>query len=261
MSTRRIGTKDYCPLANLKIDFLIMATRALKLVPEPKKRASSPSFLAIKQEVEKSYGPILRPIQASDQRRIPTGPFTLDWCLRGGMPARRLWLSIGHKGCYKTSLTLIMAAAYQRRCSTCLILRELCQCENGPTTSEVVFIDAERALDEDHAIRLGIDPQHFSLFRPPHGEAACEYAEKLSRAPEVGLVIVDSLAALVSESELEAGYMDPVARGLRARLISRMMRALINHIDCPTTPKFGVMLNHILPSQDGKRRNTFLLSS
>ena len=123
-------------------------------------------------------------------------------------------------------------------------------------SSYCVYIDVEHALDEAYLERLQVDPKRFYILRPPHGEAACEYAEKFARADEVGMVVVDSLAALGSSAELEAGYFDSQTRAQRAKLIARLFRALITHFD-GTKPRLGIMLNHLMPNVNG-RPGTYL---
>lgn len=227
--------------------------------------ASSPSFLAIQKEVNDKYGNVLR--QAAGQTevlRLPTGVFNIDWCLRGGLPVNRLTLISGHKSCYKTTLTLKAIKSYQARCNFCFEIKEDCKCSGQLTFGEdddritisnpllVVYIDTEHALDVSHVKHLGVSTENLYIFDPPHGEAACEYAEKFAKVPEVGMVIVDSLAALVPETELEKGYFDKAPQSLRARLISRMYRALITHLSRDGyPPRIAVALNHLLPNRDG----------
>lgn len=121
---------------------------------------------------------------------------------------------------------------------------------SGPLMA--VYIDSEHVLDVERAAKLGVIVENLHIFDPPHGEAACEYAEKFAQLPEVGIIIVDSLAGLVPESELEKGYFDPIAQSLRARLIARMYRAVITHLSKPgLPPRFAVCANHLLPNRSG----------
>mgnify|MGYP001578957020 CR=1 FL=1 len=210
----------------------------------------SPAFIKILAETEEKYGNILRPMQEGNNRRVPIGPFTLDWCLRGGLPTNRLSLICGHKGTYKTTLALKALVGYQARCGDCLEFKDNCQC-SAPAEYLSIFIDMEHALDESHAIRLGVDKSKVYILKPPNGEAACEYAERLSRVPEVGMIIKDSLASLVPEEELKKGYLDKISQSHRARLIARMVRALVIHTDQADHPRFAIMLNHLLPNRYG----------
>jgi len=226
---------------------------------------NSPAFEKIRKEISKNYGDSLRQGGVSDKRRLPTGVFNIDYSIRGGLPINRITILYGHKSCYKTYLALKAIKSYQSRCNFCFEIISQCECggkfEFGDKSNLliisnpmiVVYIDTEHALDEDHAARLGVDMENLQVFDPPYGEAACEYAEKFSQVPEVGLIIVDSLAGLVPEKELESGYFDKVAQSLRARLIARMYRALITHLRRGTgyPPRLAVAINHLLPNRDG----------
>lgn len=227
--------------------------------------AISPAFAKIQKELNDKYGNVLRQAGKSDTRRLPTEVFNIDWCLRGGFPVNRMTLIYGHKSCYKTTLALKAIKSYQSRCNFCFDLVSQCNCggkfEMGDKADPLiisnpmmaVYIDTEHALDEDHAARLGINVDNLQVFDPPHGEAACQYAEKFAQVPEVGLIVVDSLAGLVPEKELEAGYFDKFAQSLRARLIARMYRALITHLRKGSgyPPRVAIALNHLLPNRDG----------
>ena len=115
----------------------------------------------------------------------------------------------------------------------------------------VIYLDAEHALDEEHALRHGInaDPDRFRLLRPPSGEVACEYAESLIMVPEVAIMVIDTLADLVPETEMQKGYFDPFSRNLRARLIARLSRQMTHKVDRPDRPRFLIFVNHLLPNQ------------
>ncbi len=221
------------------------------------KLAHSPEFLHVLADVEKKYGSICRQATGiSDSRRISTGVFQIDRVLGGGLPLNRVTLICGQKASFKTTMALKVVKHFFERCGRCLILREQCECPGGPLSSYCVYIDVEHALDEAYLERLQVDPSRFYILRPPHGEAACEYAEKFAKADEVGVVVVDSLAALGSSSELEAGYFDSQTRAQRAKLIARLFRALITHFD-GSKPRLGIMLNHLMPNVNG-RPGTYL---
>lgn len=222
----------------------------------------SPSFLAIQKELNDKYGDVLRRgTDKGEKHKLPTGVFNIDWCLRGGLPANRLTLICGHKGCYKTTLALRAIVSWQNRCPFCFNLKGSCSCgglfafgeEKVINSDEMVavFIDSEHALDLGHAARLGVNLERLLVFDPPHGEAACEYAEKFARVPEVALIIEDSLASLVPEQDLEKGYFDGLSQSLRSRLIARMYRALTTHLSRPGyPPRIAIALNHLLPNRN-----------
>ncbi|MCB0360759.1 MAG: DNA recombination/repair protein RecA, partial [Bdellovibrionales bacterium] len=132
---------------------------------------------------------------------ISTGSIGLDMALGiGGVPRGRIIEIYGPESSGKTTLTLHMAAEAQRAGGT------------------VVFIDAEHALDMGYAERLGVDTNKLLVSQPDSGEQALEIAETLVRSQAVDLVVIDSVAALVPQAELE-GEMGDSLPGLQARLM------------------------------------------
>lgn len=163
--------------------------------------------------IEKNYGKgtIMRLDEESKNQRISaisTGSLGLDMALGiGGVPRGRVVEIYGPESSGKTTLTLHLAAETQRKGGT------------------VVFIDAEHALDLSYAERLGVDTQKLLISQPDSGEQALEIAETLVRSHAVDLVVIDSVAALVPQAELD-GDMGDSLPGLQARLMSQAMRKL-----------------------------------
>lgn len=216
----------------------------------------SPTFLKLLEESKKKYGErMFRQVNTETKiSRIPTGFFQLDRLLGGGVAAGRITEIVGHRDSMKSTMALCVVRSYLERCAQCLSYQEICQCPDGPETKVAVYVDVEHAIEEKHILDFGIDPGQLFLVQPPYGEIACEYAESLAAMPDVGLIIVDSLAALTPSGELlegptnKKGYLDGVTLGIRARLIARMCRAMVTCIDPPkkTHPKTAVMINHLL---------------
>ncbi|NVB39200.1 recombinase RecA [Pseudenhygromyxa sp. WMMC2535] len=148
---------------------------------------------------------------AGDQPRyevIPTGSIALDDALGiGGLPLGRITEIYGPESSGKTTLTLHLIAEAQRRGLIC------------------AFIDAEHALDVHYAQALGVDVGELLVSQPDCGEQALEIVDSLARTNAVGLIIVDSVAALIPKAEL-AGEMGDHHVGLQARLMSQAMRKL-----------------------------------
>jgi recombination protein RecA len=139
---------------------------------------------------------------------IPTGSLNLDEALGiGGLPIGRIVEIYGPESSGKTTLTLHLIAEAQRRGLVC------------------AFIDAEHALDVQYAKGLGVDLNELLVSQPDHGEQALEIADSLARTGAVGLIIIDSVAALIPKAELE-GEMGDHHLGLHARLMSQAMRKL-----------------------------------
>ncbi len=125
----------------------------------------------------------------------------------GGIPKGRITEIFGPESSGKTTLALHVIAEAQK---------------NGGTAA---FIDAEHALDVHYAEKLGVKVDDLLVSQPDTGEQALEIAEVLARSGGVDVIVVDSVAALVPQAEIE-GAMDDVQVGLQARLMSKAMRKL-----------------------------------
>lgn len=139
---------------------------------------------------------------------IPTGSFTLDRALGiGGVPRGRITEIYGPEASGKTTLTLHIIAEAQRMGLVC------------------GFVDAEHALDVQYARALGVKTDEILVSQPDHGEQALEIVDTLARTGSMGLIVVDSVAALVPRAELE-GEMGDQHLGLQARMMSQAMRKI-----------------------------------
>lgn len=143
---------------------------------------------------------------------IPSGSLSLDIALGGGYPKGRIIEVYGPESSGKTTLTLHAIAEVQRRGGT------------------AAFIDAEHALDPAYAKRLGVDVTNLLVSQPDNGEQALEICETLVRSNAVDIVVVDSVAALVPQAEIE-GDMGDSHMGLQARLMSQALRKLTGIIN------------------------------
>jgi len=147
-------------------------------------------------------------VSRMDVEVIPTGSIALDAALGiGGVPRGRVVEIFGPEGSGKTTLALHIASEAQKKGGV------------------VAFIDAEHALDPTYAKKLGVDIDNLLISQPDSGEQALEIAEVLVRSGAVDLIIVDSVAALVPQAELE-GEMGDAHVGLQARLMSQALRKL-----------------------------------
>ena len=148
--------------------------------------------------------------------KISSGIFSLDNILGGGYPCGRIVEIYGPESSGKTTIALKAIASAQSLGHVC------------------AFIDAEHALDMTYAKALGVKTKEILLSQPDSGEMALEIAEMLIRSGSVGMIVVDSVAALVPRAELE-GEMGDANIGLHARLMSKAMRKLtgiISHSNC-----------------------------
>ena len=143
---------------------------------------------------------------------IPTGSIGLDLALGvGGIPRGRVTEIFGPESSGKTTLTLHVIAQCQKLGGTC------------------AFVDAEHALDMTYAKNLGVNTDELLISQPDYGEQALDIADMLVRSNAVDLVVVDSVAALIPQAELE-GVMGESQVGGHARLMSHAMRKLTGTI-------------------------------
>ena len=154
---------------------------------------------------------------AVDVDVIPSGSLTLDKALGiGGYPKGRIIEIYGPESSGKTTLTLHAIAQAQKQ------------------GGKAAFIDAEHAIDPVYAKNLGVDIDELILSQPDSGEQALEIAEMLVRSGVIDLIVIDSVAALVPQVELD-GEMGDAAVGLQARLMSKALRKLsgvMNKTNC-----------------------------
>ena len=203
---------------------------------EEKKRALDAALA----QIEKQYGKG-SVMKLGDQSAnmgidvVPTGSLSLDLALGlGGMPRGRIIEIYGPESSGKTTLTLHAIAEVQKQGGT------------------AAFIDAEHAIDPVYAKNLGVNIDELILSQPDSGEQGLEIAETLVRSGAIDLVVVDSVAALVPQVELD-GEMADQQMGLQARLMSKALRKLsgvMNKTDCTIIfinqlrEKIGVMFGN-----------------
>ena len=166
---------------------------------------------------------------------IPTGSISLDIALGiGGIPRGRVIEVYGPESSGKTTVTLHMVAEVQKR------------------DGIAAFIDAEHALDPVYAKKIGVDIDHLYISQPDSGEQALEICETMVRSGAVDLVVVDSVAALTPQAEIDGDMGDSVM-GMQARLMSQALRkltAIISKSNCTVVfinqlrEKIGVMFGN-----------------
>lgn len=148
---------------------------------------------------------------------ISSGSLAIDYALGiGGYPKGRICEIYGPESSGKTTLALHAIAE--------------CQKAGG----RAAFIDAENAIDPMYAKKLGVNIDELILSQPDSGEQALEITELLVRSGAIDLIVIDSVAALVPQAELD-GEMSDNQVGLQARLMSKAMRKLagvMNRSDC-----------------------------
>ncbi|MDE7164550.1 MAG: recombinase RecA [Clostridiales bacterium] len=163
-------------------------------------------------QIEKTYGKgsIMRMTDsvATQVDAIPTGCLALDLALGiGGLPRGRIVEVYGPESSGKTTLALHVIAETQK------------------TGGMVAFIDAEHALDPVYAQHLGIDLSRLYICQPDNGEQALDIAEALVRSSAMDVVVIDSVAALTPQAEIN-GEIGESHVGLQARLMSQALRKI-----------------------------------
>ena len=142
-----------------------------------------------------------------DVELLPSGSLALDLALGGGYPKGRIIEIYGPESSGKTTLALHAIAEIQKQ------------------GGQAAFIDAEHALDPAYAKKIGVKTEDLLISQPDNGEQALEICETLVRSNAVDLIVVDSVAALVPQAEID-GDMGDAQMGLQARLMSQAMRKL-----------------------------------
>jgi recombination protein RecA len=184
-------------------------TPAWSIMADDKQTALNSALAQIERQFGK--GSIMKMGEFTDKMAfdvISTGSIALDLALGvGGLPRGRIVEIYGPESSGKTTLALHVIAEAQKLGGT------------------AAFVDVEHALDPAYAQGLGIDLDNLLVSQPDAGEQALEIAEMLVRSNAVDVVVVDSVAALVTKAELE-GDMGDTHVGLQARLMSQALRKL-----------------------------------
>ena len=173
-----------------------------------KKKALEVTFAQIDKQYGNGAVMLLGESPHIQVEAISTGSILIDQAIGvGGLPRGRIVEIFGPESSGKTTLALHAIAQSQKLGGIC------------------AFIDAEHALDPEHATRLGINIDDLIISQPDYGEQALDIAEMLIRSGAVDIIVVDSVAALVPKAELE-GDMGDTHVGLQARLMSQALRKL-----------------------------------
>ncbi len=174
---------------------------------------------------------------------ISSGSLLIDQALGvGGYPKGRIIEIYGPESSGKTTLALHAIAESQKKGGRC------------------AFIDAEHAVDPQYAKALGVNIDELILSQPDSGEQALEIADMLVRSQAIDLVVIDSVAALVPQAELD-GEMSDANVGMQARMMSKAMRkmaGIMNRSECTVIfinqlrEKIGVMFGNPETTSGGR---------
>lgn len=212
-----------------------------------KKNSNTNELDEILAEIEKNFGKgsvmKLGERPQVDEDVIPSGSLLLNQALGiGGYPRGRIIEIYGPESSGKTTLALHAIAEAQKK------------------GGRAAFVDAEHSIDPIYARNLGVNIDDLILSQPDCGEQALEIVEKLANSGAFDLIVVDSVAALVPQAELEGEMIDSTV-GLQARLMSKAMRKLagiLNTHNCTVIfinqlrDKVGVMYGNPETTTGGK---------
>ncbi|MBP3765903.1 MAG: recombinase RecA [Bacilli bacterium] len=160
-----------------------------------------------------------------DIETIPSGCLSLDIALGvGGYPKGRIIEIYGPESSGKTTFALHAIAEAQK------------------LGGRAAFIDAEHALDPTYAAKIGVNTDELLLSQPDSGEQALEICEALVRSGAISIIVIDSVAALVPQAEIE-GEMSDMQVGLQARLMSKALRKLSGVISKTNT--IAIFINQL----------------
>lgn len=174
------------------------------------------SLQATIKNLEKEYGKgvVMRMGDAKsvNVEVIPSGSLGLDEALGiGGFPRGRVIEIYGPESSGKTTVALHAIAEAQKKGDLC------------------AFVDAEHALDVKYAKNIGVDVDNLYISQPSNGEQALEIVDSIINSQSVGLIVVDSVAALVPKAEIDGNMGDP-QMALQARLMSQALRKITSSL-------------------------------
>lgn len=160
-----------------------------------------------------------------DPPRLPTGVFAVDYATGGGLPLWGTTCFWGDESGAKTTLAIHAMRMVELLCWTCFCPHELCQCSGKPLRMRSFWDDVEGTLDREWVNSVGVDPESYVVGLADYGEQYVNIADSALQADDCGLVVVDSLAALVPASEMEESAETNFV-ALQTRMITRMVRKL-----------------------------------
>lgn len=153
-------------------------------------------------------------VRDDDPKRLPTGMFTLDLAIGGGLPHGRISLFYGAESAMKTTMALKAIASAQRRLPD----------------RTAAFVDIEGLLDRTWAKKMGVDVDKLAHIIPENAEQACDIIEALMTADDVSIVVADSLAALQTQDELQKS-VEEFTPGKQSMAINKLYRKVTHALN------------------------------
>lgn len=164
----------------------------------------------ILKKINKDHGAHIATVGGKDfvdVDRIPTGIFAVDLAMGGGFPVGRTSVVFGPESSNKTNIVLMAVIQAQRKWPG----------------KNVVFVDAENALDLKWVSTLGVNTDRLIVVHPEYAEQAVDFIEAFVHASDVSLIVLDSIAALITSNEAESSA-EKVAVGGASAIVGKLMR-------------------------------------
>ena len=186
-----------------------MKFAAGKKKPAAKKDPAGSESAEVLAKLQKDFGAqtVRKGARAREAVRIPTGIFPLDLATGGGIPRERLSIIFGPEGSGKTTV----------------LLKTIAQAQAAGETA--ALIDIENSYDPLWGARLGVDNERLIVAQPDSAEQAVDITEGLMYAKDVGIIGLDSIAALTSENEIQSGAEKMIVGGA-SMLTTKLMKKL-----------------------------------
>ena len=178
---------------------------------------------AVIKELNKKFGAgvIMRASEAKalEITRIPTGSVALDIVTGGGIPESRVTLLTGGYSCGKTAVATKIVAEAQK------LFKKRYEDGSDPVFKKCCWIDAEGAFEDEWARKLGVDLDTLIVCKPEYGEQAWDIADVMTKTDDIGLIVLDSIAALVPQAEADES-MNKLFMGDSAKMNNKFFRKL-----------------------------------
>lgn len=211
-------------------------------------------------KINKKYGDgtIILGSDYPDLVRVPTGVFSLDVEIGGGVPKGRIMILTGNESTSKTTVSMKAIAEFQNRCRNCLSkLNEerkciMHECEDGGPHN-AMFVDIEGTFDPKWFRALGGNLDELYLLQPEYTEQACDVIEAVIRTGDMDIIVVDSIAMMSPAEEIEKSS-ENMLMGVHARLTNRLMRSIssgLNHLGMANRRKPSIVLINQLREKVG----------
>jgi recombination protein RecA len=202
----------------------VVSKRHIEEASEPIKK----TLENVAEVINKRCGPgtlVTGKEKVTDPLRLPTGIFAVDFATGGGFPVFGSTCLWGPDSGGKSNLSINAMAMTANICWKCFSPLEICKCSTNSILMRSAIMDIEGTFNSEWAANIGASPESYHRCLGEYGEQYANIADDVLQADDCGLLIVDSLAALVPADEMESAAEDQFY-ALQTRLIGRMVRKL-----------------------------------